>query len=287
MWQRSTIQLLRFPFSFFLLPVYLFALSQALYTNWTDAVLVFFILHVLVYPASNGYNGYMDRDTEAVGGIRHPLPPTRQLLQVVNGMDIAAIALSFLVTPWFALGVTIYIAASRAYSSHAVRLKRFAWLGFLLVMTCQGALVFAMVYHGVHASHPLHASSTGCIASSLLLGGAYPLTQVYQHRQDAAAGVHSISRQLGVKGTFIFSALVFNAAFLVLGVHFGIQLELDRFLYLLLFFLPVGAYFFYWARKVWKNAAAADYDHLMRMNLVSAICSNAGFLFILTWKLLD
>ncbi len=287
MLQRSTIQLLRFPFSFLLLPVYLFALSQTLYTNWLDAVWVFFILHVLVYPASNGYNGYMDQDTDAVGGIRHPLPPTRQLLQLVNAMDILAIALSLLVTPWFALGVLLYIAASRAYSSRLIRLKRFAWSGFLLVMLCQGALVFAMVYHGVHLRHPLHVPLSGCVASGLLLGGAYPLTQVYQHRQDAADGVKTISMQLGIKGTFIFSALLFNAAFLALGLHFALQLELDRFLYLLLFFLPVGLYFFFWARKVWKNSAAANYDNLMRMNWVSAICSNAGFLFILIWKLLD
>ncbi|MFT4023240.1 MAG: UbiA family prenyltransferase [Flavihumibacter sp.] len=287
MWQRSTIQLLRFPFSFLLLPVYLFALSQALYTNWTDAVVVFFILHLLVFPASNGYNGYMDRDTGPVGGIRQPLPPTPALLKLVNAMDLLAVLLSLLVTPWFALGVLVYIAASRAYSSRKIRLKQYAWSGFLLVVLCQGALVFALVYHGVHLRHPAQVPLTGCIASSLLLGGAYPLTQVYQHRQDAADGVNTISRRLGIRGTFVFSAFLFNAAFLALGLHFGLQLELNRFGYLLLFFLPVGVYFFAWARKVWKNPAAADYDHLMRMNWISAICSNAGFLFILIWKLLD
>ncbi|MFI5187293.1 MAG: prenyltransferase, partial [Chitinophagales bacterium] len=62
MLRRSTIQLLRFHFSLFLLPVFLFALSQLNTINWQNAAIVFFILHVLVYPASNGYNSYMDRD---------------------------------------------------------------------------------------------------------------------------------------------------------------------------------------------------------------------------------
>src|SRR5215203_4561914 len=54
MLHRSTIQLLRFHFSLFLLPVYLFALSQAPTIDLKNAVLSFFILHLLVYPSSNG-----------------------------------------------------------------------------------------------------------------------------------------------------------------------------------------------------------------------------------------
>ena len=65
-----------FHFSFFLMPVYWFALSQVKYINWAEAGLIFVILHLLVYPASNGYNSYMDRDTSPVGGIKNPLQPT-------------------------------------------------------------------------------------------------------------------------------------------------------------------------------------------------------------------
>lgn len=287
MLQRSTIQLLRFPFSFFLLPVYFFALSQALYTDWWKALLVFFILHLLVYPASNGYNGYMDRDTGPVGGIRNPMQPTIELLKVVNLMDIAALILSFLITPWFAAGVLLYILLSRAYSNRRIRLKRYPILGFLLVTACQGALVFALVYHGVHSAHPYRIPPVAMVASSLLIGAAYPLTQVYQHRQDAADQIKTLSMLLGTKATFVFSGALFNMAFLALGLHFALQLELDRFAFLLLFFLPALVYFIVWARAVWKDQDAADFDHLMRMNLVSAIFSNAGFLFILIWKLID
>ncbi|MEX0635286.1 MAG: prenyltransferase, partial [Ferruginibacter sp.] len=80
MLQSSTLQLLRFPFSIFLMPVYWFALSQIRDVHIGRTILVFFILHVLVYPASNGYNSYMDRDTASIGGIEHPKAPTKQLL---------------------------------------------------------------------------------------------------------------------------------------------------------------------------------------------------------------
>ncbi|KIC92500.1 hypothetical protein HY58_02930 [Flavihumibacter sp. ZG627] len=286
MLQPSTIQLLRLPFSFFLLPVSLFALSQPLETNWLKAGLLLIILHLLVFPASNGYNSYMDRDEGPVGGIEKPLQPTRQLLIIVFAMDTLALLLSLFVSGWVFAVLLVYILASRAYSSRNVRLKRYPILGFLVVILCQGALVFWMVYHGSHASQSLNVPFTACLASTLLMGGAYPLTQVYQHDADGLDGVYTISMLAGIKGTFILSGLLFTLAFLVLGLHFALQLEADRFLVLLVCFLPVQINFFSWAKKVWRNQNEANYENLMKMNRVAAFGGNSGFLIILIWKII-
>src|SRR5438045_2996854 len=133
MLQRSTIQLLRFHFSLFLLPVYLFALSQAPFIHVSRALLVFAILHLLVYPSSNGYNSYMDRDETPIGGLASPLQPTRQLFVASVVMDLVAVLLSLLVSFPFAAGVLLYIMASRAYSYRGIRLKQYPFLGFLTV----------------------------------------------------------------------------------------------------------------------------------------------------------
>ncbi|ULQ52600.1 UbiA family prenyltransferase [Flavihumibacter fluvii] len=287
MLQKSTIQLLRFPFAFFLMPVYFFALSQTVYTNWWKAALVFFILHGLVYPASNGYNSYMDGDQSSIGGVREPMLPTPQLRQVVLGMDIVAIVSGLLVSRWFAMGLVTYILASRIYSSRITRIKKYPFAGFFLVIICQGALVFWMVYHGVHAKHPLQAPVTGMLASTFLIAGAYPLTQVYQHDADRRDGVTTISMILGIRGTFWLSGLLFNIAFILLGIHFALQLELVRFFILLLCFLPVLIFFITWARKVWRNKTEASFDNLMMMNKLAGICSNTGFLILVIWKIID
>src|SRR5438034_2742673 len=125
MLQRSTIQLLRFHFSFFLLPVYLFALSLLPVINRKDAAIIFFVLHILVYPSSNGYNSYMDRDVTPIGGLKNPLQPTKQLFYITVVMDLVAIAISFIVSIYFAAGIFLYILASRAYSYRGIRIKRF------------------------------------------------------------------------------------------------------------------------------------------------------------------
>ncbi len=52
--------------------------------------------------------------------------------------------------------------------------------------------------------------------SSLWLMAAYPMTQIYQHEEDARRGDLTLSRLLGIQGTFIFTATAFllvNAGF--------------------------------------------------------------------------
>ncbi|HMH21559.1 MAG TPA: UbiA family prenyltransferase [Puia sp.] len=279
--QRSTIQLLRLPFSFFLMPVYWFALSQVVYKDWWSAALIFVILHGLVYPASNGYNSYMDRDTGSIGGLEKPLQPTRQLFRMTLFMDVLAMSLAFLVGPWFAAGLACYILASRAYSYRRIRLKKYPFTGYLTVIVCQGALSFFLVYHGSHLHRTLHVPAEAMIASSLLVGGFYPLTQIYQHAADRQDGVRTISMVLGIRGSFIFTGLVYGIAFATLAYYFFLSLEIKEFFVLATCMLPVSVYFFIWARKVWKDPGQANFTNTMRMNLLASVCANAGFIAVL------
>jgi len=290
MLQKSTIQLLRFPFSFFLLPVYLFALSQVVSPHWGHALLIFIILHLLVYPASNGYNSYMDRDESSIGGIRAPLQPTCQLFVATVLMDFTAVALGFLIDVYFAAGIALYILASRAYSFRGIRLKKYPVTGYLTVVVFQGAVAYWLVYYGSRQVPDLHLSQyllMAMLAASLLIGGFYPLTQVYQHDADARDGVRSISRMLGYRGTFLFTAIVYMGAFAVLAVYFFRQQQGTKFYVLATCLLPVLVYFMAWALKVWKNVSAASFDNTMRMNLLASCCTNIAFIILLTWHLLE
>ena len=284
---RSTLQLLRFHFSFFLMPVYWFAISQVNKINWRDAIIIFLILHVLVYPSSNGYNSYMDRDTGSIGGIKNPLQPTTQLFYVSVIMDIAAIALSFLITPFFALGILLYILASRAYSYRKIRLKKYPITGYLTVVIFQGAMTFFLVIYGSESNHSTDVSVPGIIAAGLLVGGSYPLTQIYQHEDDLKDGVQTISYKLGYKGTFIFTGIVYALAFGMLGVLFFLNNHLNHFLVLQIFMLPVFVYFFMWFSKVVKNNKEANFKNTMRMNLLASACTNAGFITLLILRSIE
>ena len=284
--QRSTIQLLRFHFSFFLMPVYWFALSQVVRPNAGRAVLIFILLHILIYPSSNGFNSYMDRDEGSIGGLKSPLQPTRQLFYVSLFMDVLALILGFFVSVYFVVAAFIYILASRAYSARSVRLKKYPIAGFLTVIICQGALVFFMVYHGSHSLLSLHVPTLGMISASLLIGGFYPLTQIYQHEADARDGIRTISGELGLRGTFIFCGIIYGIAFITLAFFFLISLEIKEFLVFTTSMLPVLVYFIIWAAQVWQNPSRADFRHTMRMNSVASLCSSVGFILVFLMRYL-
>jgi len=278
--RSSTIQLLRFHFSFFLMPVYWFALSQVPDADVQNSVLIFVILHLLIYPASNGYNSYMDRDTSSIGGVKNPQMPTRQLFYATIVLDLLGLLLSAFVGTWFFMGILAFIAASKAYSYRGIRLKKYPVLGYLTVIIFQGALVFFLVTHGSSQSHPLHVSLIGMITASLLVGGFYPLTQIYQHMQDKEDGVVTLSYQLGYRGTFLFTAIVYAAAMSCLAFFLYQKDGFYKFGLMQIFLLPVLVYFTWWFLKVYKNTAEANFSNTMRMNIIASLCTNAAFIFL-------
>lgn len=280
----STIKLLRIPFSFFLSPIYFFALSQVDNINWFNAILVFIIIHFLIYPASNGYNSYMDRDTDSIGGLERPPLPTRQLFLVTIILDGIGILLSLLIGPLFTTVILFYIGASKAYSYRGIRLKKYPYLGYLVVIFFQGAVTFWLVYYGSSNQPILPVPWQGMVICSLLVGGFYPLTQIYQHKQDVQDGVSTISYKLGYIGTFIFCGIVYLLAWIFMAQFFIENRRGNQLLMIGIFFIPVIVYFIRWFVQVRKDRQAANFKNTMKMNWLAATCTNISFLILLIWR---
>ena len=263
------------------MPVYWFALSQVAHINWANAFSVFIILHLLIYPASNGYNSYMDRDITPVGGLEHPLQPTDQLWFVTIIMDVLAVLYSLLLSYYFSIGILFYILASRAYSYRKIRLKRYPVIGYLTVVIFQGAVTFFLVFYVCSSNQFKQFPVLAMVASGLLIGGFYPLTQIYQHQEDYQDGVITLSYKLGYKGTFIFTGIVYVLAFVVLGWYFHLKSAFYKFMIVQICMLPVIVYFFYWFLKVIKNKSEANFKNTMRMNILAAVFTNLAFIILL------
>lgn len=280
MLQRSTIQLLRFHFSFFLLPVFLFAWSQAPGVHTGKLLLSFVIMHLLVYPSSNGYNSYMDADDTPIGGLQNPSKPTRQLYHTTLLLDAVAIVLSFIISLWFALGILLYIMASRAYSYRKIRLKKYPFAGFLTVMVFQGAWVYALSYHAIGGAL-YNMALLPLLVSSLLIGALYPLTQVYQHEADAKDGVTTISMFVGKRGTFLLSATLFLAATSLLLIHFWQLKAAAHMIAYLVTMSPVLLFFLNWMYRVWHRGDAANFSNALRMNVLASLCTSLFFSYLI------
>ena len=279
---RSTLLHLRIPFSFFLLPVYLFALSISPDYRFLDALLVFFIVHFLLYPASNGYNSYFDRDEGSIGGLEHPPPVSQQLYYVSLGLDVAAIALGSLISDLFAGMLLVYGLVSKAYSHPAVRLKKHPVIGWLVAGFFQGFFTVLMVYVGINRAGVVELGQpvvwVGALLTSTMLWGSYPMTQIYQHEEDLKRGDTTLSYQLGVRGTFHFTTVMFLLTIAGFWLYYRTWLVWWEGGLFVLFLLPVLLYFIRWNQRVRTDDRYANFQGTMRLNSLSGICSNAFFL---------
>jgi 1,4-dihydroxy-2-naphthoate octaprenyltransferase len=285
---RSIIQHLRFPFSYLLLPVFLLSYATVFHfteINYFDIFLLFFILHVLVYPSSNAYNSVQDRDETSIGLVENPLPIHRNLEWTSALFDIVAVGLACIISFQTAVFILTYILVSRLYSYRKIRLKKYPIIGFLVVFIFQGAWIFYTVTSslGDRFTDSLEHYHLIAVASSCLIGAIYPLSQIYQHNSDKADGVITISYLLGKRGTFIFSGVLFLVGSIVLLLN-AYQSGEYKFIGLYLAFqLPSLIYFNYWFYKVIKDESEANFKHTMRMSLISATCMNAFFIFLILY----
>ena len=285
MFSRSSWLHLRFPFSFFLLPIFVFSLSVSPRPEAHRVFWVFFILHFLLYPASNGYNSYFDKDEKSIGALKNP-PPVREGLYFLSlTFDGAAIMLGFIkIDTTFAVMVLIYGIVSKAYSHPAIRLKKFAWTGWVITGLFQGLFTFTMSYLGVNNFDISQALNKEVIIpgalTSMMLWANYPLTQVYQHEEDARRGDFTLSARLGIVGTFYFASSVFAIAVVGFLFYFRFLYGTTYALFFLSALLPVLAYFFYWFFLVMKDQKHADYSHTMRLNVISGCSLNAFFIYL-------
>lgn len=285
MLKKSNWLHLRIPFSYFLLPVYLFGISVGPNLSETGLLWIFVILHLLLYPASNGYNSYFDKDEKSIGGLKNPPPADRGLFYLSFLFDSLAFVLAYFLVNWqFLVMIFVYSMVSRAYSYSGIRLKKYAWLSWFIAGFFQGAWVVWAVYLGLNGfdfNHLLkaHVLIPGLLASALLWG-SYPMTQVYQHEEDAKRGDQTLSLKLGIKGTFLFTGICFAVASALFFLYFMEYYQMRYGLVFLAAMSPVVVYFSWWFLQVLKDEKAANFTHTMRLNFLSATCLGSFFLYL-------
>jgi 1,4-dihydroxy-2-naphthoate octaprenyltransferase len=275
---------LRFPFSILLLPVFLFAFSQVENPNLNNSILLFFILHFLIYPSSNGYNSYMDKDEFSIGGIKNPPKVPKQMFIVSLVMDTLAVLLSLVFFQYqISILLVLYILASRAYSFRGIRLKKYPVIGFLTVGLFQGSIVYLLSVWAISGSvyfSSIHILSS--LISFLLIGAGYPLSQIYQHQQDQQDNVKTLSMMLGINGTFIFSGILFALLGTLMALYFiYIKNNITDLMLFGICLSPVTFVFYVWMKKTFTNKDEANFENTMKMNKTGAWAINVFFVLLI------
>ncbi|OEK07062.1 UbiA family prenyltransferase [Roseivirga misakiensis] len=287
MFKKSNWLHLRIHFSYFLLPIYLFALSISPNLSEESLIWTFLILHLFIYPASNAFNSYFDKDEKSIGGLKNPPPVDKNLFYLSQLFDLLGLALCLYFFPGnytLLIMLIAYILASRAYSHPWVRLKKYAVISWLIAGFFQGAWVVWLVFIGLNdfsftQIFKPHVVIPGLLASAILWG-SYPMTQIYQHEEDAKRGDITMSIKLGLKGTFMFTGVFFGLASLGYFFYFKSYFDIKYSIIFIGAMLPVVTYFTWWFLKTLKDDSQANYTNTMRLNWISASCLGAFFLYL-------
>lgn len=273
---RALLLHLRLPFSLFLMPVYWFSLSQTRDFDVSKAAWIFVIWHLLVYPASNAYNSYFDKDEGSIGGLEKPPAVDKKLFYTAWVMDILAVVISLIWVDYvFAAAVLVYGLVSKSYSHTLIRLKKYPFLSWLIVGFFQGAFVYISTQQAISpVPLPVTSSLLPALLSSMMLWAVYPMTQIYQHEEDAKRGDRTLSLLLGIRGTFLFTASIYSLA----AVGFWFYLPYRHFLFFIMLTSPTLVFFLDWFRKTWLDESKANFKNTMRLNLLASFGLNVLFI---------
>ncbi|WP_332914363.1 hypothetical protein [Algoriphagus boritolerans] len=99
-------------------------------------------LHLFLYPSSNGYNSYFDKDEESIGGLKHPPKVTPDLYWLSQGFLFIALILGAMISWSFTSMLLVYALVSMAYSHPKIRIKKYPWTSWFIAGFFSGVLHF-------------------------------------------------------------------------------------------------------------------------------------------------
>jgi 4-hydroxybenzoate polyprenyltransferase len=278
------LQHLRIAVSFFLLPTFLFALSQCGTVHWQYAAVLFVVLHLFVYPSSHLYNNYHDNDTGAVSGLESPIAKSQAMLHLSIVLDVLALLIIFFISKVASLLLLAYILGSRAYSNRKIRIKKYPIASYIFVSGAQGLVIYLITLFCCSTEFNLVEHLAPAFIASLYIGSSYPITQIYQHESDQNDGIRTLSSLLGIMGTFKFSIVMYTLTHCCMLAYLYATLQHS----LMLVYIVANAvptYFFYlWFRNARSNIALVNYKSTMKMAAIASLCGNLCFLIFILFN---
>jgi 1,4-dihydroxy-2-naphthoate octaprenyltransferase len=286
---KSTFFHLRFSVSFAFLPIFLwaYALSEGDITkNFWYGIL---ILHLLVYPASNGIYAYFDKRKGVISGIRGIKPASIFTLVVSLIFLVVGIYLSLKVNTSYFYAVLIFVLLSFLFSFPSTGIKIRPLYGILIVSISYGVVGFIA---GWVCGSDLGKLKdwfyiAGVLASAGFVAGFYTLSLVYRVSEDSEKMGDLFVEKLGSAGVFRFAEIMLPIsgllATIVVAGKFTLYELIGVILYFLIWFLVIDRFRVnFYLQKEWQN-----YKTIMNFNLTnSVILSIYLFLRILAFHYL-
>jgi 1,4-dihydroxy-2-naphthoate octaprenyltransferase len=199
---------LRLPFQLMLAPFMLLGAALAHARLGVRFVLAFVVVHVCMYGGTTAFNSHYDRDEGPIGGLEKPPPVGPWLLPGSLVLQAIGLLVAFTIGLRFFVVCVLFGVLGVLYSHPIPRFKGKPLPSWFTIMFAQGglgALAGAVVEPAAFTPELLW----GLLAAAALVGGLYPISQVFQLEEDRARGDRTVALMLGRRGTPIAASALF------------------------------------------------------------------------------
>lgn len=201
--------------------------SDQLNLRWF--IIQFLNVHMLLFGGATAYNSYWDKDKGPIGGLKHPPKMSRWMWMASLLLQMIGLLLAL---PMGSLFVSVYAVSMLFFWLYSTPLAR--WKGrpiksLLAIGISTGfnsvLLGYLAAGHGT-LSLPVLVAALGV---SLILLSLYPISQIYQQREDSLRGDQTFAIQYGLTGVFTFfdyayfvGLLIIATALIILNTYLGL-----------------------------------------------------------------
>ena len=260
---RPLFKLLRLPYQFQLGPIFLwgFWLGGGPFDSWRDFVrfaAIFLIFHIGAFGGLTALNSFYDRDEGPIGGMWNPPRVPEHLgafawIVQIGGLcallPFVAQSASGAKLLWIYCGLLVL---SLLYSHPVTRWKGRPWHSLFIVTTGQGVLDCLAGAFAATSTRLDDVWMSGLLGATILVAAFYPLTQLYQARDDRKRGDKTLATWLLDAGgrDYVFA---WSMSLLLLGAMYNAfalwrkMLPFDSALLLIATALPL------WFLWNWRN----------------------------------
>ncbi|WP_170245664.1 UbiA family prenyltransferase [Fodinibius salinus] len=183
----------------------------------TSFIIQFFNVHLLLFGGATAYNSYWDKDEGAIGGLRNPPPmqgwmhPASVLLQFLSLTIACSLGIAY--TAIFLASIFLFWG----YSSPMVRWKGSPIISLIAIGISTGfnAVLLGYVAAGSHILSPIIL--VAALGVALILLSLYPISQIYQHKEDQARGDRTFAITFGSSAVQTFFRIAYSLGLTMLS----------------------------------------------------------------------
>lgn len=200
--------------------------------DWTQFILQFLNVHVLLFGGATAYNSFWDKDEGPIGGLQSPP-------RMTNWMWTASLVIQFVGLAWalsIGLKYSVIFASSMVlfwlYSSPLARWKGDPLLSLVAVGVSTGTNSFLM---GLLAGGQTGLSfEDGAVALGVafILLSVFPTSQIFQIKEDEKRGDTTFAMHFGLKNVRLFFVGMFIAGTVLIS---GFMYKKDPWLAIIFF----------------------------------------------------